>query len=168
MSVLASTWPALPTWAIRAAWHGAALAGCAPVPRLSYAPWDVGWAGVLLAAVTLAAGVACVGLLGNMLRWTADDPAPLRPLWMTLIVLGFCASAVGIYVGLANQAHIRALQNWLVSASATCIEAMNKSPNFYTSSVDLSLHLGTVAIALILVGVVGASIERRRARPRAK
>lgn len=165
MSALMAAVPAPVAWN---AWLSAHLAGCIPVPRLSYAPWDVGWAGVLLAAVTLAAGVAGVGLLGNMLRWTADDPAPLRPVWMALIVLGFFSSAAGIYLGLANQAHIRAVQNWLVSASAACIQAMSRSPNFYTTSIDASLQLGALALALILLGVIGATIERRRARPRMK
>ena len=165
MSALASAVSVPLAWN---AWLSAHLAECAPVPRLSYAPWDVGWAGVLLAAVTLAAGVAGVGLLGNMLRWTADDPAPLRPLWMALIVLGFFASAAGIYLGLANQAHIRAVQSWLIASSAACIQAMSKSPNFYTTSIDASLQLGALALALIVLGVAGAAIERRRARPRAK
>lgn len=175
MGALAS---AAPAPVARLTWPGAWLsaqlasfpsfAGCTPVPRLSYAPWDVGWAGTLLAAVALAAGVAGVGLLGNILRWTADDPAPLRPLWMALIVLGFVASAAGIYLGLANQAHIRAVQTWLIVSPAACIQAMSKSPNFYTTSVGASLQLGAVAFALIALGVAGAAIERRRARPHNK
>jgi Zn-dependent protease with chaperone function len=144
------------------------ITGCAVVPRLSYAPWDVGWAGVVLCALVAAAGVACVGLLGTALRWTADDPAPLRPLWMVLIVAGFLASAAGLYLALANEVHARAVTAWLTQASAACISAMSKSPNFYTSSLTGSVQLGAVAIACIALGVGGAAIERRRARPRAK
>jgi len=137
---------------------------CPLVPPLSYAPWDVGWGAVLLCVVAVGAGVAAVGLLGNALNWTADDPAPLRPLWILLIGAGFVASAGGLYMGLANQAHARAVRDWLAHSSATCIAAMSKSPNLYTSSVAASIQLGGVALAFILLGVAGAVIERRRIR----
>src|SRR5215467_13815046 len=82
---------------------------CTGVPPLSYMPSDVGWAAVLLCAVDILAGVAGVGLLGSALKWTADDPAPLRALWTVLILLGFLTSAGGLYLGLANRAHERAV-----------------------------------------------------------
>lgn len=141
-------------------------ADCTGVPPLSYMPWDVGWAAVLLCAVDILAGVAGVGLLGSALKWTADDPAPLRALWIVLILVGFITSAGGLYLGLANQAHVRAVHLWLSQSSAACIAEMSRSPNLYASSVSGSIELGGAALALIVLGISGALIERRRARSR--
>jgi hypothetical protein len=148
-----------------------AAAACPPPPALSYAPQDVGLAGVLLSLVDLAAGVACVGIVGNLLHWTADDHAPLRPLWMALIVLGFASSATGLYFGFANRAHTLAVENWLVRAaevSLTCLKSQSASPNIVASSVTFSIQLGAVAIVLIVVGILGAVVERRRAGGKAR
>lgn len=142
-----------------------AAAACPPAPALSYAPQDVGLAGALLSVVDLAAGIACVGIVGSLLRWSADDHAPLRPLWMALIVLGFAASATGLYLGFANRAHTLAVESWLVRAaevSITCLKSQSASPNLMASSVTFSIELGVVSIALIVVGILGAVVERRR------
>jgi hypothetical protein len=143
----------------------AASATCPAAPALSYAPWDVGWVAALLSLVSLLAGIACIGIVGNLLHWTADDRAPLRPLWMALIALGFTASAAGLYIGLANRAHVIAVDAWLLraaQASLTCLKSQSASPNITASTVTLSIQMGALAIVLIVAGVVGAVLERRR------
>jgi hypothetical protein len=140
---------------------------CGPVPALSYAPGAVGWGPVVLCLLDVAAGVACVGLVGGALRWTADDRAPLRGLWVGLIVLGFTASAGGLYLAFANQAHQREVARWMQQASPTCVDLAAKSPNLAASTTTLSIVLGGVALALMLLGVVGAVVERRGAGPTA-
>lgn len=142
-----------------------AAVSCPPVPPLSYAPTAVGWAAVLLSVVDLAAGVACVGIVGSALRWSADDHAPLRRLWMALIMLGFLASAAGLYISFANRAHAIAVNAWLTQAghiSPTCLSTSSMSPNLIADTTTLGIQLGGVALALIAIGVLGAVIERRR------
>lgn len=142
---------------------------CPPVPPLSYAPTNVGWAAVLVSAVDVAAGVACIGIVGNMLRWTADDHAPLRWLWMAFIMLGFLASAAGLYVSFANRAHAMAVEAWLTKAaqaSPQCVASASMSVNLTANTTTLGIQLGGVALALIALGVVGAIIERRRITPK--
>jgi hypothetical protein len=138
---------------------------CAP-PVLSYAPWDVGWGALIVSAICVAAGVACVGMLGGRLRWTADDRAPLRPLWTALIVLGFAVSAAGLYVGFANQAHTHAIMVWSATASHLCLATYDKSPNLLASTAGLGVRLGAGALVIILLGVGGAMLESRLAKPR--
>jgi hypothetical protein len=148
-----------------AAAPAAVAAVCPPPPALSYAPWVVGWVGALLSVVSLLAGIACVGIVGNLLHWSVDDRAPLRPLWMALIALGFASSAVGLYVGFANRAHAMAVDAWLVQAarvSTACLRTQSGSPNISASTVALSIQLGVLAMALIALGVIGAVIEHRR------
>jgi hypothetical protein len=148
-----------------AASPGTVATACPPPPALTYAPWDVGWVGALLAVVDLLAGVACIGIVGNVLRWSVDDRALLRPLWMALILLGFAASAAGLYIGFANRAHSRAVDAWYIRAaqvSGQCLKTQSGSPNLVASTVTPSIELGALAIALIVVGVVGAWLERRR------
>ena len=140
-----------------------AAVACSPVPALSYAPADVGWFALVLSVVDVLAGVACVGLVGNLLKWSSDDPAPLRGIWIALIVLGFLASAAGLYIDLANQAHIRAVQAWLERQSADCLVAYGHSTNIIAGTVNASVQLGLLALALIVVGIGGAAFERRRA-----
>ena len=147
-----------------AASPAAAAATCPTAPALSYTPWDIGLAGALLSVVNLLAGVACIGIVGNLLRWSVDDRAPLRPLWMALIALGFASSAAGLYIGFANRAHAIAIDAWLVRAaqvSIGCLRSQSASPNIVASTVTLSIQLGALAIVLIVIGVVGAVIERR-------
>lgn len=142
-----------------------ATAACPTAPALSYAPWDVGWVAALLGLVSLLAGIACIGIVGNLLHWSVDDRAPLRPLWMALIALGFVFSAAGLYIGFANRAHVMAVDDWLVRAaqvSLNCLKSQSASPNLTSSTVALSIQLGALAIVLIACGVVGAAIERRR------
>jgi hypothetical protein len=146
-----------------------AVVTCPPVPPLSYAPADVGWAAVLVSAVDVAAGVACIGIVGNLLRWTADDHAPLRWLWMAFIMLGFVASAAGLYVSFANRAHAMAVDAWLSQAahvSPQCVASGSISVNLTANTTALGIQLGGVALALIGLGVVGAIIERRRITPK--
>lgn len=143
-------------------------ATCPQVPMLSYAPGDVGWGAVALSLVDLAAGVACVGVVGSILHWSADDRAPLRPLWMALIMLGFAASAAGIYIAYANHAHTQAINAWLsqlAQAPRSCATGISMTPSLTASTISLSIGLGSAALALIALGIAGAVIERRRNRP---
>jgi hypothetical protein len=142
------------------------IAACAP-PSLSYAPWDVGWAAAVLCALAVGAGVACIGLVGGRLRWTADDRAPLRPLWIALIIAGFTASAAGLYVAFANQAHAHAVAVWVVQSSRACLMIAGRSANLTVNTLPLSLDLGVAALALIALGVGGAVLEWRLGKPRA-
>jgi hypothetical protein len=138
---------------------------CPPAPALSYAPADVGWSTLILSALALAAGIACIGVLGGTLRWSADDRAPLRPLWMALIMLGFAASAAGFYLANANRVHDRAVDAWIIRvahAPHECMVATGMSPSLTASTTPLSIQLGAAALALIALGVAGAVIERRR------
>ncbi len=154
---------AAPGWA-----HAVALA-CPVPPPLSYWPADVGWVPALLCVVNVVAGVACVGVLGGWLSWTADDPAPLRPLWVTTIGLGFLASAVGLYIAFANQSHTRAVRYWLEHTSVACMRATGAGAhlsNLSASSTGLSVEVGVVALVLIAVGIGGAILERRRGQRR--
>lgn len=137
---------------------------CPPVPVFSYAPWVVGWWVVALGVLDILAGVACVGLLGGRLRWTADDHAPLRALWDGLIVVGFATSAAGLYVAIANRVHDQAVSTWLAHAPATCITAAETNPSLVVSTVGVSMRLGLLALALIALGIVGAVIEYVRGR----
>jgi hypothetical protein len=151
--------------------HAGLASGCPPVPPLSYSPMVVGISPIILGVLDVAAGVACVGIVGNLLHWTADDHAPLRWLWMVLIVAGFAASAAGLYIGFANRVHQRAVETWLTQAaevSASCLRAQSRSPNLFASTVTLSIQLGVVAIALITLGIVGAILERRGAMPKSR
>jgi hypothetical protein len=145
-----------------------AAAACPAVPALSYMPWDVGWPAMALWALAVAAGIACVGVIGGRLRWTADDPAPLRALWIVLIVVGFGASGAGLYVALANQAHNRAIRAWLAQVSQECMQSAARSPNLIANTATLSVRLGVVALALIVLGASGALLEWRRGKPRAQ
>jgi hypothetical protein len=138
------------------------VSACTPVPALSYLPADVGWFALVLSVLDLLAGVACVGVVGNLLKWAADDPAPLRRVWMALIALGFLASAVGLYIDLANQAHIKAVQAWLMRQTSECLLIYGHTTNVISSTVSSSVQLGAVALALIALGIGGATIERRR------
>ncbi|HEX9412168.1 MAG TPA: hypothetical protein VF916_01570 [Ktedonobacterales bacterium] len=151
-----------PTWALMQA------AACPPVPALSYAPSVVGWAPLLLALINVLAGVACVGVVGSRLSWSADDRAPLRPLWIGLIALGFVASAAGLYIAFANQVHDRAVKLWLERASSSCLAVATSGSNLTNlnaSTVRLSVQVGIVALVLIAAGVGGAIFERRRVKP---
>jgi hypothetical protein len=141
------------------------VAVCAP-PALSYAPWDVGWGALIVSAISVAAGVACVGVVGSRLRWTADDRAPLRPLWTALIVLGFAVSAAGLYVGFANQAHAHAVTGWTATTSQLCLATASKSPNLSASTAGLGVRLGAGALVIILLGIGGAVLESRPTKPR--
>ncbi|HEV2235701.1 MAG TPA: hypothetical protein VGR57_03480 [Ktedonobacterales bacterium] len=142
---------------------------CPPTLPLSYWPADVGWVPALFCLINIVAGVACVGVLGGWLNWSADDPAPLRPLWIGGIGLGFLASAVGLYIAFANQSHTRAVQYWLEHTSAACMRATGTGihvSNLSASTTRLSVAVGTVALVLIAIGITGAILERRRNRPR--
>jgi hypothetical protein len=141
---------------------------CPPVPALTYAPAAVGWQVVVLSGLDVLMGIACIGILGSILRWTADDIAPLRWLWMALIMLGFLASSAGLYIAFANKVHSQAVDNWLAQAahiSRDCITTASMSPSLMASTTRLSIELGGAAITFIALGVLGAAIERRRARP---
>jgi hypothetical protein len=119
--------------------------------------------------VNVLAGVACVGVLGGWLNWSVDDRAPLRPLWIGAIILGFLASAVGLYIAFANQSHTRAVTYWLEHTNAACMKAVGTGvhlSNLSASSTRLSVAVGVVALALIALGISGAILERRRGRPR--
>jgi hypothetical protein len=137
---------------------------CAP-PALSYAPWDIGWGATLVCAISIWAGVACVGVVGSRLRWTVDDRAPLRPLWSALIILGFTASAAGLDVAFANQAHTHAVTAWIATASHLCLVSAARSPNLSASTAGLGVRLGVLALALIVLGVTGAFLESRLGKP---
>lgn len=139
-------------------------AACPPVPPLAYTPMVVGWDTLALCVLGLAAGVACVGVVGSLLRWTADDVAPLRPIWMGLIALGFAASSTGLYVARANQVHAGAVNTWVMSASRACLADAARSANLTASSTAFGLELGVVALALIALGTAGAIWERRQSR----
>jgi hypothetical protein len=150
-------------------WVQAAADACPATPALSYGPADVGWVPALLCLVNVLAGVACVGVLGGWLNWSADDRAPLRPLWIGAVMLGFLASAAGLYLAFANQSHARAVAYWLAHTSASCMKAVGTGvhlSNLSASSTRLSVAVGVVALALIAVGIGGAIFERRRGRPR--
>jgi hypothetical protein len=150
-------------------WMHAMAVVCPPTPPLSYLPADVGWVPALLCLVNILAGVACVGVLGGWLNWTADDRAPLRPLWIGAVGLGFLASAAGLYIAFANQSHTRAVRYWLEHTSATCMKATGTGihvSNLSASTTRLSVEVGLVALALIAFGIVGAILERRRGRAR--
>ncbi|GAC1455086.1 MAG: hypothetical protein PVSMB4_15650 [Ktedonobacterales bacterium] len=134
---------------------------CAPVPPLSYAPWVVGWWGIALCALDLAAGVACVGILGGRLRWTADDHAPLRALWGGLIVVGFATSAAGLYITIANRVHDQAVTQWLAHAGAECVTAAATNPSLVATTAGVSMRLGLLALVLIALGIAGAVMEHR-------
>ncbi|HEX9055920.1 MAG TPA: hypothetical protein VF818_00170 [Ktedonobacterales bacterium] len=138
---------------------------CPAVPALSYAPADVGWWPIVLSALDLVAGVACIGIVGNVLRWSSDDRAPLRPLWMALIMLGFGTSAAGLYIAFANKAHTQAVDAWLIQASRfsrDCVASASMSPNITASTTMLSIKIGILALVIIVLGIAGAAIERRR------
>lgn len=152
--------------------HGLAATGlaatgpCPAVPLVSYAPVAVGWDTLVLCALGLGAGVACVGVVGSLLRWTADDMAPLRPVWMALIAFGFLASSAGLYVARANQVHDNAVYAWLLQASRACLAAEGRNANLTASGTPFSLELGVLALALIGLGTAGAVWERRQTRKR--
>ena len=149
------------------AWAFTQGVACAPVPVLSYAPTVVGWAPVLLSLINVLAGVACVGIVGSRLSWSADDRALLRPLWIGLIVVGFMLSAAGLYIAFANQTHDRAVKLWLERASSSCLAGATSGSNLMNlnaSTVHLSVQAGIVALVLIAAGVGGATLERRRAK----
>jgi hypothetical protein len=142
---------------------------CPPTPPLSYWPADVGWVPAVFCVVNVAAGVVCVGVLGGWLSWSADDRAPLRPVWIGSVVLGFLASAVGLYIAFANQTHARAVKDWLAHTSAACMKANGTGihvGNLSASTTRLSVEVGVVALVLITIGIGGAIIERRRGRSR--
>jgi hypothetical protein len=150
-------------------WASPPALACPPAPPLSYWPADVGWVPALFCLVNIVAGVACVGVLGGWLSWSPDDRAPLRPLWIGGIGLGFLASAVGLYIAFANQSHARAVQYWLEHTSAACMRATGTGihvSNLSASTTRLSVVIGAVALALIASGIIGAILERRRNRPR--
>jgi hypothetical protein len=154
---------------VTSGWALTPAVSCPPTPPLSYAPADVGWVPALLCLVNVLAGVACVGVLGGWLNWSADDRAPLRPLWTGAIVLGFLASAAGLYVAFANQSHARAVKFWLEHTNAACMKASGTGihvSNLSASTTRLSVEVGVVALVLIAIGIGGAVIERRRGRPR--
>jgi hypothetical protein len=105
--------------------------------------------------------------VGSRLDWMADDPAPLRPAWSGLIVLGFLASAAGLYLAFANQAHARAVKQWLEHATVACVQGASSPPNLANlnaSSTALSVQVGVVALVFIVGGVLGAVVERRRTK----
>jgi hypothetical protein len=117
--------------------------------------------------VSVLAGVACIGIVGNVLQWSADDRAPLRPLWMALILVGFVSSAVGLYIGFANRVHVMAVDAWYIRAaqvSGVCLKSQSGSVNITASSATFSIELGVLAITLITLGIIGAWLERRRGR----
>jgi hypothetical protein len=151
---------------------GLALApalACPPTPPLSYWPADVGWVPAVLCVTNVLAGVVCVGVLGGWLSWSADDRAPLRSVWIGAIVLGFLASAIGLYIAFANQSHARAVKDWLAHTSASCMKATGTGMhvgNLSASTTRLSVEVGVVALVLIVIGIGGAIVERRRGRPR--
>jgi hypothetical protein len=144
----------------------AATRSCPSVPALAYSPMVVGWDTLILCALGLAAGVACVGVVGSLLRWTTDDVAPLRPVWMGMIALGFVASSTGLYVARANQVHANAVNVWLLRASRACLSVAARSANLTASSTGFSLQLGVLALALIGLGAAGAVWEWRLSRKR--
>ena len=150
-------------------WVQASILACPPTPPLSYSPADVGWVPALLCLVNVLAGVACVGVLGGWLNWSADDRAPLRPVWISTIMLGFLASALGLYIAFANRSHARAVTYWLEHTSAACMKEVGTGvhlSNLSASTASLSVIVGVVALALIALGIGGAIFERRRARAR--
>jgi hypothetical protein len=150
-------------------WAPSPALACPPTPPLSYWPGDVGWVSALLCLVNVAAGVACVGVLGGWLNWSADDRAPLRPLWIGAIALGFLASAIGLYIAFANQSHTRAVKYWLEHTNVACMKATGTGihvSNLNASTTRLSVEVGVVALVLIAIGISGAIVERRRGRPR--